>query len=298
MGVTNDCMDRALLDKVEGMPALAPLVIELLQAIEEPETSFVRISELANRDPVLATRLLRVANSAYFGLPGRVETLSVAVAVIGLRTLKRLLLMMTTREIMDVPLAGYGIEKGGLWSHSLAVAKTSAWLSGFLGYQQEEELWAAGLFHDLGKVIVSDLIESRVTPEHAAVLNGGGYSCVELEREICGLDHAEATAMVGRKWNLSDRLVTVTRHHHVPGDAGGFQKSAAILNAADTIAAHLVAHDGEIGEDLEFSDFTVNTLQLDPGVIGERSGELFESIMDELSFWTGGGDGFDDGGAS
>lgn len=285
MGVANGYIDRKLARKVEGMPALAPLVMELLRAIDEPDTSFGSISELVNRDPVLATRLLRAANSAYFGLPGRVETLSVAVAVIGLRTLRRMLLMMTTREMMDVTLAGYGIEKGGLWTHSLAVAKTASWLSSLLGFQQEEELWAAGLFHDLGKVIVSEMIEGRVAPEQAPAISGGGRSCVELEREICGTDHAEVTALLGRRWNLSERLVAVTGFHHVPENAGRFHKSAAMMNAADTIATHIVAHDGRKGDHFEISDYAASTLHLDPDTIGEQCDELFDSIMDELFFW-------------
>lgn len=278
-------INKELIRRVGDMPALAPLVIELLKASNEPDTSFVDIAELANSDPVLANRMLKVANSAYFGLPGRVETLSVAVAVIGLRMLRRLLLSMATREIMDVRLPNYGMDKGGLWTHSLYVAKTSSWLCQKLSYRQEEELWAASLFHDVGKVIISDLVEGMVTPRQAEVLGRGGDACVELEMELCGFGHPDVSAMVGETWNLSDRFVTVTRFHHAPEEAASFQKSVAILNASDAIATHLLATGGKMGEGLELCDFTVEVLDLDPERLCGDADEVFDGMFDEVCFW-------------
>jgi putative nucleotidyltransferase with HDIG domain len=277
-------INSELIRRVGDMPALAPLVIELLKVSNEPDASFVTIAELANSDPVLATRLLKVANSAYFGLPGRVETLSVAVAVIGLKMLRRLLLSMTTRQIMDIHLPSYGMARGGLWTHSLAVAKTSSWLCQLLSYRQEEELWAAGLFHDLGKVIVSDLMEGLVSPQAARSLGRGGAPCVELETEICGYGHPEVSALVGEKWNLSERFVAVTRFHHAPEKATGFHKSVAILNAADSIASHMLANGGRIDEGFELSEFTVDVLGLDVERIAEGAAELSDGMFDDVCF--------------
>jgi putative nucleotidyltransferase with HDIG domain len=279
-----DLLQRKVLAKLDNIPALSSLVLESLKLSADPNCSFKEISELVGRDPALASKLMKIANSAYFGVPEKVESVQMAVSMIGFQMLRRILTSVSTYDLLGSSLDSYCLEEGSLWSHSLAISKTAVWVSGIAGHGNEDILWSAGLFHDLGKVVINDIASGTVTDEEVAVLQSGGPDALELEKKVCGEDHAEISAMIAEKWHFSPVLVDVMRFHHQPALAE-HSKDASIICLADGLSHQILSDAPETSApqfDLELLEIIgVGREALETGYPA-----LFEDVRTEISAWS------------
>jgi putative nucleotidyltransferase with HDIG domain len=278
-------LDREIRKRVENMPVLSAVVMEVLSRSGRPDCSTREVAEVIAADNSLTSKVLRLANSAYYGLPRRVERVSMAVPLLGLRAVRKLVLGVSTYDLMQLELEGYGHRKETLWAHSLGVSIAAERLCGMVGYRKTEELSLIALMHDIGKVVLSGFILDRFDENTAPVLERGGWEAVRLERRLCGTDHAEVGAMIAERWNLSPRFAEVIRYHHRPENAPGMPKASALVNLADTIARVLLGDEDPVQVLLNLDQASMRVLHVKGIVIARELSSIKEAIRGELDFW-------------
>lgn len=278
-------VEKRIRDRVENLPALNAVVLEVLRRIGKPDCSTKEVSEVIASDASLASRVLRLANSAYYGLPQRVEAVSLAVPMLGLRTVRRLVMGVATFDVLSFELTGYGDQEGVLWAHSLGTAVAAERICEMVDYRKVEELRLVALLHDIGKVVLSPFILDAREEGMAEELHEGGLRVVELERELCGIDHAEVGALIIERWNLSPRFAEIIRHHHEPEHAPEMPKATSIVNLADTVARMLMKSDEPVKVLFKLDPVAMRILNLKESTLVPELISINQGIREELGLW-------------
>lgn len=216
------------------LPAMLQVVMKAREVMANPKTGFKEIAAVLETDQALAGRVLKMANSAYYGLSGMVSSIQHASVVLGLKTLEEVITLAGSTSFLGSGLAGYGIDAGGLWRHSLAVAVGSKTIAANRSGGLQEHAFTAGLFHDAGKIILDPHVQERKA-DFDGLLAAAGGSCFQAERQLFGFDHAELAAELCEQWQIPGIQALGVGFHHNPGGAGG-EDLAYILEVADLIA--------------------------------------------------------------
>ncbi len=214
------------LRRLEGLPTLPPIVQRLNKLIENEETSLNQIAELIEKDQVITSKILRLANSAFYGFPKRISTVQNALMFLGVNIIK---ILIITSSIFDIIYK----EDVKLWEHSVGVATCARILAEKLEIKDPQEVATAGLLHDLGKII--EKVSFKEEYKKIEELVQDGKSPLLAEKEIFGLDHAEIGAFLMRIWNLPDRLIEAVEAHHELEKAKDFKKESALIHLANVL---------------------------------------------------------------
>jgi putative nucleotidyltransferase with HDIG domain len=215
--------------------SLPEICIQLRALADSPYATAADIGEVVSKDPALTVRLLKLVNSAYFGLSRRIDTVSRAVNVVGMRELRNLSTAASATEVFTrVP--GELVDMAAFWQHSVYTGLVARALARRCRVLHPERLFTAGLLHDIGRLLMLTELPDDVGRMELARLNTGRDSC-EIEREMIGFDHAEVGQVLLRHWNMPPNLCTSVLYHHTPQHAHDARLEAALLHIAD-LASH------------------------------------------------------------
>lgn len=221
---------KALRRKVENistLPTVPGVLKKLSGIIEKPRITLVEISTFISNDPALTTKVLKMVNSAIYGFPGRIASVSHATMLLGLNVIKGLLLGVSVFELMQKTM-------NGLYEHSLACAVASRVIAQKKGLKEPEEISVAGLLHDIGKVIL--MLEFQ--QEYEAAMNEAkakNISIVEAEKSQFNATHANVGSWLAEKWRFPRNLIEVIEFHHRPASAKNAPLETAIVHVADIL---------------------------------------------------------------
>lgn len=233
---------RNRIEKLGNLPTLPHVVQRLTAMIGSPTVSTEEIGSIIEKDQVLAAKVLRLANSPFYGFPSRIGSVAHAVIVLGFNVVKGLTLCASALNIMK----DAGMDQ--LWRHSLGVAITANLLATRLKIKHPEELFVAGLLHDIGKVVLyvkwAD-VGDRIKDTYKA---GGDRSLFDVEKELTGLSHAEIGGYLANAWHLPVTLCEPILYHHAPTLAKETMMQTAIVHVADILVKGLAC--GNPGDDL------------------------------------------------
>jgi len=207
-----------ILAKVRTVPSMPSVVIKLRQYLSDPDVSFDELAKVIEYDPGLTVNLLQLANSAYFGWSGKIKTVKEAITRLGTNRIFQMVLCMSVAPLVRKPVKGYDMESDGLWKHSIATAICAEQLARIGNMPLSEEAFTAGLLHDMGKILLGTFVEIDDEPIKELVRTQS-MSFNEAERQVLGIDHAEAAAELLQYWKLPANVVAAARWHHSPGMA-------------------------------------------------------------------------------
>ncbi len=213
------------LRNLQSLPTLPPIVAKLTKLIGDENATAPQIAALIEKDQVLTGKVLKMVNSAFYGFPRRISTVSNAIVLLGFNVIRTLIITASIFETMQS-------NDLSLWEHSLGVAAASGILAQRLELQNPEEVTTAGLLHDLGKVVIRSEFPELYQKIIALVREKKIYF-LEAEREVLGLDHGEIGRLLANQWNLPDRLLEPIAYHHHLEKARKFKKEASIVHFAD-----------------------------------------------------------------
>ena len=214
---TNDRV-RVLVARMDSLPS-APAVFHRLTAeLSKEECSLLRVGEIISEDVAMTAKILRIVNSAYFGLRSTISDPILAARFLGIRALSSLTLACHIFQQANPKFsAALGFEE--IWNHSLATSRYARRIAELESADQNliDDSFAAGLLHDTGRVILAVNFPEMVRGmlEHARTT---GESLVELERTNLGVTHAEVGAYLMGVWGLRSAIVEAIAYHHAPGD--------------------------------------------------------------------------------
>ncbi len=218
---------RAALREAKNLPTLPGIVAKLTKMAEDPETTTEKMGKVISKDHILAAKLLKLVNSAFYGFPQRISSLSGAIILLGFNVVKSLIISASIFEVME----DQDIE---LWEHSLGCAVVCSVIAKRLGVSEPEEVSTAGLIHDIGKVA----IKMELPVEYKKInklMSDKKITMREAEMEILGLDHSEAGGWLTKSWNLPNKLIEPVSCHHDPRKAKDEQLNSAIIHFSDLL---------------------------------------------------------------
>ncbi|HNR89952.1 MAG TPA: HDOD domain-containing protein [Spirochaetota bacterium] len=221
-------------DSIDRMPSLSPVIHKINEVANNINTSAQDLTDVIQLDPVLTAKVIRMVNSAYFGLPQVVSSLKQAVVMLGVNTIKNVAL--SSAFLGQVSLKGKtGLDGEDFWRHSLGVAVASKMIAKRLGVEDKllEEYFIAGLIHDIGKVLVNNFFPEMMDKILALSEKNAG-AITDIEKRVIGLTHEEIGIAIGKKWRFENNLLYAMGKHHRPVTSGSAAVFSMVVSVADT----------------------------------------------------------------
>jgi putative nucleotidyltransferase with HDIG domain len=272
--VDSELRMQTLLRQIRDLPALPDVAMRVMRVADDDRANLPDVAKTISTDQALTTRVLRMANSSFYGAIRTISTVSDAVVLLGLRTVRNLAMAASCQDLLASALTGYHLRRGDLWRHSYCCALVAQSLAKRVRYPVAEEAFVAGLLHDVGKVLVS--VQMR-TQFNLVLYTASKLKIpfIDAEKQILGFDHAEIGARMLEQWNLPDSLVQTTRYHHDPLAAKSPTALCCLTHVAEVVCLMLGVGLG--GDGLIYS--------LDPNVLDilKLSDDDVEATMSEVS---------------
>jgi putative nucleotidyltransferase with HDIG domain len=228
---------RQLDDILNGVNRLRPLptsTTRILNALDNPRTTAGIISDLISLDQALTAYILRVANAAYLGYNTSCSSINDAVMRLGFKQIRSLVLSTISAGPLSSRLNGYRLGDKDLWQHSITTACAAHWLAGSLRYNDPEEAYAAGLLHDIGKLV----LDQFVLADYSMIVDTmrkNNKPMYQIEEELFGVDHAAVGGLIAKRWEFPNALMDAIHYHHSPSLAPTHRGLAAIINLANAL---------------------------------------------------------------
>ncbi|MGV8124570.1 MAG: HDOD domain-containing protein [Candidatus Xenobiia bacterium LiM19] len=226
-------------EKVKELDTLPSTYYRISRLIEDPRCSANEIGRLISHDQVIACKVLKIANSAFYGFPSRIDSIPRAVSVIGFSAIRELILATSVIDIFLKQNNGSVFDRQEFWKHSLGCAIAAKITARYTGKFEIEELFTAGLIHDIGKVIIDQCLTDFFITIMSMTDENKNLTFSEAEQKVLGYTHADVGALVARKWGLPNLLVETISFHHTLPDTMKNPKQVAVIHIANSIAKAL-----------------------------------------------------------
>lgn len=216
----------------ENLPPLPGSVFRVLELLRDINVSTQALATAVGYDPLLAARLLRLANSSYYSRQKNVTTIQKAIDTIGTKALYDAVMLGVAANTFSKEIKDSAVGRA-VWEHSLAVALLARELTDILQMRGSENAFICGLLHDIGKFILlkadPDLFKQLSEKDEEDEM-------IKSEEKLFGANHAEVGALLVKRWNLPEVISSVILHHHEPSKSNQAIFMAHIINVAGTIA--------------------------------------------------------------
>ncbi len=205
---------------IDRMPSLSTTVNKVLEVCDNPRTSPNALNRVIALDPVLTGQVLKLINSAYYSLPYQISSLSRAIIMLGLNTVKNLALTTAVLESLGGEGSFHSLSMDAFWIHSICVGVTAKALAAIKGVPalEREEYFVAGMLHDLGKIPLNNRFVDDYS-QSLALAKLEQSPLYRAEDQIMGIDHTLVGGMIAEKWKLSKTIVDSLQYHHQPESA-------------------------------------------------------------------------------
>ena len=231
MMIPLDIVERRM-QELPTLPLVAQRVVGLLN---NPSSSAADLEQVIKHDQALTARVLRLVNSAYYGYPRHITTVGQGIVILGYKTLKELVLSISIADLFRMKGKAKVFDRAALWQHAVVTAIGAKILARRAGLPFEEDVFIAGLLHDIG-VLFLDLCLNAEFDEIIALTNTGGIPLIQAEGKVLGFNHTLVGKMVAGKWNFPAFLVEVLRYHHRPVQTRNHWVAVALVFLADNLA--------------------------------------------------------------
>ncbi|MDD3024793.1 MAG: HDOD domain-containing protein, partial [Syntrophomonadaceae bacterium] len=222
----------SIVEAVNDLPSLPHIVVKIMELTEDPDSTAQDISNVLSQDQAMTARVLRLANSAFYGFPRRISTINDAIVFLGFKTIRSIVMAVSVSGILSREVEGYALEQGELWRHSQCSAMAARLIARKAKFAIVDLAYTAALLHDIGKVILNSYMKEAYH-EVVAKVGEENKSFIETENEVLGFNHAVVGARVAEKWNLPPELVEAIALHHHPEQAEINKRLTAIVHLGD-----------------------------------------------------------------
>jgi len=280
----NDDLKKAILTTGD-LPPMPVVATKVLQLVESGKADAAEISRAISSDPAVSARILKISNSTFYGCRRKIQTLAEAVVVLGHNTLKGLAVAASLKEIYKPA----GLIENMLWEHSFGAALAAKIIAGHTPQVSADEAFLAGLFHDLGKIIMN-LREKEKFQKVIERCYNEMLMFEEVEKTVFPYTHAELGAYVLEKWNLPEDLITAVMLHHTfafPDPENIYQQNmTAITSLADLICVKLGIGTRTAMEELDLNrSQAARILELDENRLNLITESVAENYMRDKGYF-------------
>jgi putative nucleotidyltransferase with HDIG domain len=268
---------NSIIKKIDHLTPIPQVASKVMSIAEDPESSMSDLSNVIIYDTAVTANLLKVVNSAYFGLPEKVDSIHQAIVYLGMAQVVDLVLLSASGENLQTAQDGYDLEAGELWKYSVSSALIARALAEKKGIQETHLIFTAALLKDIGKVVLNQYVKNSFDKIKLLVTEKN-FTFREAEKEVIGIDHAELGGMVAESWKFSPKMVEIIRHHHRPQESSISEIESAIVYMADTICMMMGIGVGSDGLAYRFHPKVVESLGLSERDFQKIIAEFIERI--------------------
>lgn len=229
---------KEIVRKFNDLKTLPHVAIRVAQLVNSEKTTMRDFEEVIKLDPILVARLLRLANSPYFGLANKVESISKAIVYCGMKRLRNLVAVEAIKDLFKDKGPDSVFSRRHLWLHCATISILSDMIGkrifGFPG----DDLFLAGIIHDIG-LIVEDQVVGDLLREACRAYDPPNKPLVECEREVIGTDHCEVGMLMAKEWKMPEEVLKAIRFHHDMERKNPISSIRSILQLAEYIAGKM-----------------------------------------------------------
>ena len=241
------------IDVISTPPAIISDVISLLN---QEDSSSVKLSQIILKDPNLTARVLKIANSTFYGYRGQVNNVNQAVMIMGQNMVKCLVISISVYDQVISKDPGKDKEFNKLWRHFLETAIAAKNVALCIKYEMLEEAYIAGLLHDFGRLFLLRYFSRETFQANRLLANG--MILIDAERKLFGTDHQEIGGFIASRWNLPISLIQAIGNHHPPD--GEALKELPLLSRIVAISDNLSPTSNELPENLDGAEYRIGII--------------------------------------
>lgn len=223
---------RRITESIIGLPTLPSVVAKMIEMIDNPKTSAAILAKLISTDQALTAKILKLANSAYYGFPREISTVNLAIVVLGFNTVKDMGLSISVLNAFKGRAESKYFDISKFWEHSIACGVAARFLARIFRYRVVGEAFVAGLLHDVGKVVLNQYLHTEFN-EIMKEVHENDVPLLEAEKKIIGATHAQVGGWLAEKWNLPAAITEAIRFHHGPIFTGNNRDILVLTGFAD-----------------------------------------------------------------
>jgi len=266
----------ALVRKLDSLPALPQTVQRVREAMDDMDISVSDVAKIISTDPPIAARMLQVANSAAFGFPNRVATVSLAVALLGLRETYSI---VVSSALVDLMKASKTFDYKSYWMESMMCGGFAMMIAKQCRLDINRGFFAAGLLQDIGRVALAE-----VAPERYAKIDSSltGTDLIKAEEEVLGITHPEAGYVLTSEWGLPGEIVEAIRFQHMPEQATEAREMAAVVALTDRFVSASPEQRGDMEGFCLNCAVLLQTLKIHSDAAARLFGEMEELLKSKF----------------
>ncbi len=222
--------------KVSSIATLPEITSRIIQTVEDPRSTAAALHKIVSHDPALITRILKVVNSAFYGLPGQIGSIERGIVLLGLNAVKNIAVAASLGQLFRGVKLCEGFTAKDLWTHCVTVAVVARALAKKTTLPIADEAFLAGMIHDIGL-----LVSLQISPEQLRQVcersKTEELSFCEIERDVIGVDHQQLGAGLTEAWKFPRSCQLVAGFHHQPMQLSSDRVLVSLAHVADTLAA-------------------------------------------------------------
>jgi len=231
---TSGDLKSQIIQDIKDLPPMPQVVIKIQHLISNLNSDTKQLAEVIESDQSIAAKVLKMANSAFYGMSGKISSIHQASLLLGYRTLGEIVTMAGASRLLSGKMPGYGYDPQELWKHSLSVAFSSKLIAEMKRSSLIYEAHTAGLIHDVGKIVLDRYILENKR-DIADYMSREEKTFLDAERYFFGFDHAGIASEICRSWHIPETITLAIRCHHQPSTSNGDELSY-VLHLADYVA--------------------------------------------------------------
>ncbi|PKM76764.1 MAG: hydrolase [Firmicutes bacterium HGW-Firmicutes-15] len=274
---------ESIVEAVNDLPALPHVVVRIMELTEDPNTTAQQINDVLNQDQGMTAKVLRLANSAFYGFPRRISTVTDATVFLGFKTVRSIVMAASVSDLLSREVEGYALAPGELWRHSQCVAISARLIAKTCKFYTVDVAYTAALLHDIGKVVLNSTMK-QAYHEVVAMVESENIPFSQAEDQILGFNHAMVGAKIAEKWNLPPELVEAIAYHHNPEQSKINLQLTSIVHIADVICLSMGMGIGIDGMLYPLSPEAMQTLKFSEKEAENTISQLVDLFIDQQSF--------------
>ena len=266
------------LKKVSTIATLPEVTAKIVQTVEDPKSTAAALHKIVAHDPALATRILKVVNSAFYGLPGQIGSVERAIVLLGLNAIKNIAVAASLGQLFRGVKLCEGFTAKDLWTHCIAVGVAARELAKQMKLPIADEAFLAGLIHDTGMLVGLQVWPDKLREACEAARKSERDFC-EVEREITGTDHQQLGQGLAELWKFPRSCQLVAGYHHRPTQLSDNNRMlVTLVYIADTMCCKQNRGFNLTAVRQKYEDAGIIDLQIDSRLIEQTAGKLEELV--------------------
>ncbi len=288
MGAAEDLRIKQIVDRVDELPTLPAVVYEVTEIINDPMSSTADVEAVMSNDPSLTAKVLKLANSAYYAIPGGVSSLARAIGYIGYDTVQQLVLSASIIDSVKIDSQG-SFDPTQFWCHCMGVAMAGETIAKEMDLNGSSDIFTCGLVHDIGKLAIFLLLPEQFEQVRKTALEKD-ITFLQAEKELGHITHTEIGEILAQKWKLPAKIRNTIKYHHEANP----EKRHGVSSEANTIidiihVANLFVHALKFGDSGHrkasgVPKAVIERLQLSPNQVKDLLGNIKLSLDNAEGF--------------